>query len=165
MDLHSSHLSLNFGFGFDDLYHQESLARLDQVFLDHLKSTDAVLHERLIAARLNPSGLARKDQSELIVEVAPHLEDFIGQLFGITAEVNALQARHNRLTPLYTVKRNFVQRKAVPKIPKEQAVALDDNAIAAELERIFTEPLTELGFAEHVSRWMQNEAAHTAELD
>jgi NADPH-dependent glutamate synthase beta subunit-like oxidoreductase/NAD(P)H-flavin reductase len=165
MHLHSGQLLLDFGFGFDDLYHQESLARLDHVFLDHLKSADAALHERLTAARWNPSELARKDESELIVEVAPHVEDFIGQLFGITAEVHELQARHNRLAPLYTVKRNFVQRKAVPKIPKEQAVALDGDAIAIELERIFGEPLTELVFAEHVAHWMQNEAANTAALD
>ncbi len=63
------------------------------------------------------------------------------------------------------MKRNFVQRKAVPKISKDQAAALDGNAIRAELERIFGEPLTELTFAEQVSRWMQNESQYGAELD
>src|SRR5260370_25058552 len=92
MDLHSRDLMLNFGFEFEDLYQHDGLVRLDGVFLDHLKSTDPALHARLVAARENPSQLARKDQSELIVDVAPHLEDFIGRLFGITAEVEALQA-------------------------------------------------------------------------
>ena len=164
-DLHSSELSLNFGFLFEDLYCPAGLARLDRVFLERLNSSDAPLHERLITARHNPAAIARKDQSELIVEVAPHLEDFITQLFGIEGEVSQLQASHNRLAPVYAVKRNFVQRKAVPKIPKEQAAALDGPVIAASLERIFGEPLSELVFAEHVAPWMQDEPAHTAEIE
>ena len=78
MDLHSSDLLLNFGLGFEDLYQQDGLVRLHGFFLDHLKSADAALYARLVAARENPSQLARKDQSELIVDVAPHLEDYIG---------------------------------------------------------------------------------------
>ncbi len=165
MNLHSSDVLLNFGLGFEDLYQHDGLVRLDGVFLVHLKSADPALHARLVAARQHPAQLARKDQSELIVDVAPHLEDFIGRLFGITAEVEALQARHNRLAPLYTVKRNFVQRKAVPKIPKEKAVTLDGPAIACELEHLFGEPLTELVFAEQVARWIEDETANAAELD
>ena len=145
MESHSAQLFLNFGFTFEDLHRPEDLARLDDVFLDRLKVSDPALHGRLIAARENPSALARKDESELIIEVAPHLEDFIGHLFGITPEIEELQARHNRLAPLYSVKRNFVQRKAVPKIPKDQAAALDGNGIRVELERIFGEPLTGSG--------------------
>ena len=118
-----------------------------------------------MAARSNPSSVPRKEQSELIIELAPHLEDFISELFRITWDVKELQASHDRLAPLYTIKRNFVQRKAVPKIPKEQAAALDGAAIGVDLERIFGEPLTELVFAEYVSRWLQAEAGHTAELD
>ncbi len=165
MELSSDPLRLNFGFSFDDLYRGEGLARLDLVFLEYLNSAEAALRERLIAARRDPSALARKEQSDLIVEIAPHLEDFIGQLFGIGADTAALQARHNRLAPLYAVKRNFVQRKAVPKIPKEQAATLQGGALAAELERAFQEPLTEMAFAEHVSRWTQAESEHTDELD
>ena len=165
MESHAAPLLLNFGFTFEDLYRPEDLARLDVAFLGWLKTSDQALHDRLVLARSNPSAVARKDESELIIEVAPHLEDFIGQLFGITAEVAALQALHNRLAPIYNVKRNFVQRKAVPKIPKDQAAALDGNAVRAELERIFGEPLTELTFAEYVSRWMQNEPQYAVELD
>ena len=163
--MHSSKLSLNFGFSFDDLYRQEGLARVDQVFLDRLKGSDATLYGRLVEARQNPGALARKQQSELIVDVAPHLEDFIGELFGISDEVAALQKEHDRLAPVYAIKRNFVQRKAVPKIPKEQAEAVDGPAVGAELERLFGEPLTELAFAENVARWLAAEAEHGPEID
>jgi len=163
--LHSSHLSLGFGFTFEDLYDRAGLVRLDEVFLGHLNANDAALHERLVNARKNPAALAHKDQSDLIVDVAPHLEDFIGELFGIAEEVRALEKEHNRLAPIYAIKRNFVQRKAVPKIPKEQAETFDGDALGAELDRLFGEPLTELAFAEHVSRWLAAEADHAPEID
>ena len=135
-------LSLNFGFSFEDLYAREGLVRLDQTFLAHLRDHDAALHDRLVTARFNPSDLACKDQSESIIELAPHLETFIGEVFDIAWEVKDLQARHDRLAPLYTVKRNFVQRKAVPRFPAEKAAAIDGAAIRADVEA-FATPLTE----------------------
>ena len=36
-----------------------------------------------MAARAAPDGLDRKAESDLLVDLAPHLEDFLGELFGI----------------------------------------------------------------------------------
>jgi len=44
--------------------------------------------------------------------IAPHLDDFLAELFGIQAEFRALAARHHELAPLHTIKRQFVQRRA-----------------------------------------------------
>src|SRR5579884_3353844 len=156
---------MNFGFVFSDLYNREGLVRLDAAFLAELNASDPELHARLVVARDNPAALARKNQSELILAVAPHLEDFIGRLFEIEAENAALQAQHNALAPLYAVKRNFVQRKAVPKIPKDQAAAVDADGVRTELETIFGEALTEMSFARHVSDWMRDEAGHAREIE
>src|SRR5579875_602871 len=155
-------LTLNWGFSFRDLYERGGLARLDQRFLQHLAEADAALHARLIAARANPPG--RKDNAALLVDLAPHLEDFIGALFGIQAEVRQLQARHQALEPLYALKRKFVQKKAISGVSPEQAAALDGPALAAELESLFGEPLSEASFTAHVSRWLKEEAAHAREL-
>src|SRR5579885_1135392 len=155
-------LTLNWGFSFRDLYERGGLARLDQRFLQHLAEADAALHARLIAARANPPG--RKDNAALLVDLAPHLEDFIGALFGIQAEVRQLQARHQALEPLYALKRKFVQKKAISGVSPEQAAALDGPALAAELESLFGEPLSEASFTAHVSRWLEEEAAHAREL-
>ena len=43
-----------------------------------------------------------------MVDLAPHLEDFLGELCGIASEVRKLQAQHDKLAPLYSVKRLFV---------------------------------------------------------
>ena len=98
---------------------------------------DVALHDRLMTARRDPDALDRKaDESDLLVDLAPHLEDFIGELFGIAAEVRALQARHDELAPLYSVKRLFVQRRAVKGIKEADAAAIDGPALARELDTL-----------------------------
>ena len=62
-----------------------------------------------------------KDESDLLVALAPHVEDFLARLFGIEAEARALAERHNELAPLYSVKRLFVQRRALHKVKPEDA--------------------------------------------
>ena len=165
MSIASEHLSLGFGFVFEELYARDGLVRLDAAFLDYLKAGDPALAERLLAGRQNPASLARKESSELMIAVAPHLEDFIGQLFGIEAELRDLQARQHELAPLYAVKRKFVQRKAATSITPEQATDFDGEALAAELEALIGEPLTELAYARFVDRCLQAEAEHKPQLD
>ena len=103
----------------------DGLVRLDRAFVAHLAEGDAALHERLMTARRDPDGLGHAGESDLLVDLAPHVEDFLGQLFGIAAEVRALQARHHELAPLYSVKRLFVQRRAVKGVKEADAAALD----------------------------------------
>src|ERR1700722_16354834 len=93
--LSSNRCELGFGLGFEDLYAREGLLRLDAAFLDQLLKTDVGLHLQLTGARANPGARTDKERSELIIALAPHVEDFLGQLFGITNDVEALQARHN----------------------------------------------------------------------
>jgi hypothetical protein len=113
----SNLLNLRFGFSFEDLYQRQGLVRLDARFLEWLQSASVELYNRLMEARSDPARLTRKQQSDLIVDLAPHVEDFLGELFGITAEVRALQARHNALEPLYALKRKFVQKNGIAKVP------------------------------------------------
>ncbi len=160
----SDQLTLRFGFSFEDLYCREGLVHLDVTFLEHLQAVSGDLYSRLTEARLNPGALSRKQQSELIIDVAPSLEDFVGELFGIESAVEKLQARHDRLAPIYAFKRKFVQKKAISGVTKEQASEIDGLAVAAELEMLFSEPLTEQTFFEHVSRWLEEEAEHGPEL-
>src|SRR5579883_1442461 len=126
-----SDLALKYGLDFADLYERDGLVRLDRAFLGFLAAADAGLHDRLLAGRADPDSLGRKAESDLLVELAPHLEDFVGELFGIGAELRALQAQQQRLAPLYSVKRLFVQRRAVKEIREDEAAGLDDEAAHA----------------------------------
>jgi hypothetical protein len=95
-------LKLGFGSRFEDLYHRRGLQQLDAAFLEFLGGADAALRARLESARVEPEALARKEESELLIAVAEHLDDFIAHLFGIETEVQALSARHHELAPLFS---------------------------------------------------------------
>jgi NADPH-dependent glutamate synthase beta subunit-like oxidoreductase/NAD(P)H-flavin reductase len=158
-------LALRHGLGFEDLYRRDGLARLDAAFVAHVQGRDVDLFNRLMAGRRDPGALEAKIESELLIDLAPHVEDFVAELFGIGEEVRALQARHQELAPLYTVKRLFVQRRAVKGMTPEQAAAIDADAARRDLEKIFGEALTEESFAHHVAPWMDDEAANKDTLD
>jgi NADPH-dependent glutamate synthase beta subunit-like oxidoreductase/NAD(P)H-flavin reductase len=157
--------TLAFGFTFEDLYRRESLARLDSEFLRQLARANADLHSRLLAARQNPEGLERKQHSELLIELSPYVEDFLGELFRITPELRELQQRHHALAPLFSLKRRFVFKKAASGMTAEKAAALDGPSLARKLETVFGEPLTEQAFVDHISRWLDEESAHAEHLN
>jgi len=109
-------LTLPYGLSFPDLYQREGVVRLDAAFVDELAATDKALWQGLVDARAQPDLLTFKQESELLIALAPYLDDFLARLFGIEAEVRALSARHTELAPLYSCKRLFIQRKAMHKI-------------------------------------------------
>ncbi|MGE0557833.1 MAG: FAD-dependent oxidoreductase [Burkholderiales bacterium] len=162
---HQDSPALRFGLTFDDLYHRDGLLRLDGIFLRELAETDAGLHARLLHARAGADPLPAKAESELLLALAPHLDDFIAQLFDIEAEVRALSARHHELAPLYGIKRLFVQRKAMHKYKAEAAAAIDGNAVGEKLAVLFGEPLTEPAFARKVTVWQQDEQGNAEALE
>ncbi|MGA0032469.1 MAG: FAD-dependent oxidoreductase [Burkholderiales bacterium] len=162
---HPASPALRFGLTFDDLYHRDGLLRLDGIFLRELAQTDAGLHARLLQARTGSAPLPAKTESELLLSLVPHLDDFIAQLFDIETEVRALSTRHHELAPLYGIKRLFVQRKAMHKYKAEAAAAIDGDAVGEKLVALFGEPLTELAFARQVTAWQQDEQANAEALD
>jgi NADPH-dependent glutamate synthase beta subunit-like oxidoreductase/NAD(P)H-flavin reductase len=162
-------LKLAFGLSFAELYRRDGLVKLDAAFLAHLAAVDescaGTLVPRLTAARAHPSVLDAKAESALILEIAPHLDDFYAELFGIQAEFRALAARHHELAPLHTVKRQFVQRRAANKVKPDEAAKLDGAALEAKLKRLLGGSFDELSFARQVSHWLGDEAKHADELD
>src|SRR6266566_7124584 len=159
-------LKLAHGLSFAEIHERDGLARLDAAFLGFLEASDSALRARLLAARENPAGLAAKAESALILEIAPHLDDFLAELFCIQAEFRALAARHHELAPLFAVKRQFVQRRAANKVKPEEAAMLDGPALEAELkENHLDGRFDELTFARKVAHWLADEARHAVPLD
>src|SRR5262245_50760513 len=133
-------MKLAFGLAFEDLYERDGLLRLDAAFCGFVSSE---LRTRLEAFRKNPP--AKKEESEFLIALAPHVEDFLAKLFGIEAEAHALAAKHNELAPLWSVKRQFVQRRALHKVKPEDAKP-DGYVFSSELQ-----------FAKDVSNWLKDE--------
>ena len=88
-----SELRLAQGLRFVDLYEPAGLAAIDRHFLAALRASDEGLAGRLLAARAEPGALDQKAESQLILDLAGHVEDFIGELFGIQSELKELQGR------------------------------------------------------------------------
>ncbi len=158
-----------FGLQFSDLYSHTGLGKLDARFLEFLTTADAACAAKLQTARSAPAPLAAKDESTLILELAPHLDRFVAQLFGIADDALALAHRHDELAPLYDIKRSFVQRKAVAKYKADQAAGFDgaalERALAQRMGGNIDEVRDEVRFAHHVTSWQQDETANAAAID
>ena len=172
-----------FGFNtcFEDLYAREGLVKIDAAFAAELAAANADLHNRFVAARGKPEALAEKEHSNLLIEVAPYLEDFLGKLFAIENEVKAMQAAHHELGAVYQVKRLFVQRQAAKKMKPEEAALLDGESLAKQLEAQFSvhpKPLPswalhgsrngsafEHAYAANVAMWLEHTAEYAAGLE
>ncbi len=157
-------LQLRYGLAFADLYRREGLLRLDAAFLDFLAEADTALHARLEAGRSHPGALSLLEESQLLIALAPHVEDFLASFFNITAEVQALAARHHELAPLYSCKRLFVQRKAMKHVKAEEAASYDGPALEKQLAERMGGVFSELAFARLVATWQQDEAANAQSL-
>ena len=94
-------MKLGFGIQFNDLYERAGLARVDAAFRDFLAGADAALAERLSSAR-GPARPQAKEESDLLIALAPHVEDFLAGLFGVEAEAQALAARSTTSSPRST---------------------------------------------------------------
>jgi NADPH-dependent glutamate synthase beta subunit-like oxidoreductase/NAD(P)H-flavin reductase len=161
-------LTLPYDLSFADLYTRDGALRLDREFRRSLEDADPRLADRYRSARDDPAALDRRDESDLLIAVAPHLEDFLAGLFGIADEVRALEARHHELAPLFVVKRQFVQRRAMNAHPPAEAAAFDGPALRAALEAKLGAPLDgqdgELAFANAVTAWQKDPSANADAL-
>jgi hypothetical protein len=155
-------LKLAFGVEYADLYQRAGLLRLDAQFLEFVRAADPALCDALAAARAAPHALAPKAESELLIALAPQLEDFVAHLFGIEAEARALAARHHELAPIFSVKRLFVQRQALSKFKPEDVASLDPESTE---QTLLGEPFSELAFARRITAWQEDEAANAAQLE
>ncbi len=157
-------LALAFGLQFPDLYDAAGLERLDTHFGDWLREADPALYARWIAARGDPESLAYKDEAELLIAAAPHLDRFIARLFDIEEAWEDLFDAHQELAPLFRAKRKFVQRRAMLKVKADAAADLDGPALEREVAALLGGAFDELRFAQRVLEWLDDEPNHGTEL-
>src|SRR6478672_8333736 len=76
------------GFRYADLNRVRRLMALDQVFQAELRSTDPDLAQRYEQSRGQYARGDGKEDSQLLIDVARHLDHFIARLFHIGKEVH-----------------------------------------------------------------------------
>ncbi|NQU59459.1 MAG: FAD-dependent oxidoreductase, partial [Rhodospirillales bacterium] len=158
-------LTLAYELSFEDIYDNNGLIRLDKAFIEHIQSADSDLCLRLLSTRKDPEELDEKATSDLILDLAPHVDDFVGHLFGIEREVRALAERHHDLAPLFACKRLFVQRQAAKKIKPEEAETIDGPALEQQLTTLMGGAFDQLTFARAVMAWLDDEDANAEVTD
>lgn len=149
-----SELKLSYNLQFDDLYQREGLIKLDAAFIKFLEGANVELHNKLVSLRAGQLQLPEKDISNLLIALAPILEDFIAELFNIRSEVSKLQFAHNELGDLFTAKRLFVQRAAAKYSKPADLPGIDVGQLTEQLTQALGETITEATFSKHVVRWM-----------
>ena len=158
-------LTLAHGLSFRDLYENDGLSRIDTAFIQHLKGAEGEIGQRLLDARSNPDALDEKATSDLILAMAPHIDDFLGHLFAIEAETRKLAERHHDLAPLFACKRLFVQRQAAKKIKADEAATINGPALGDQLSELIGKPFDQLSFAKTVMVWLDDENTNVDALN
>ena len=100
------------GLTFESLQTTEGLQQLDKDFLASLKHGDASLHNRLIAYRDGQNNPEGTELSEFLLALAPHVENLIGQLFGIDDNIAAQKRAVENEAAIHLFKKQFVQRRS-----------------------------------------------------
>ncbi|WP_353287378.1 FAD-dependent oxidoreductase [Wolbachia endosymbiont (group B) of Gerris lacustris] len=174
-------MQLNFKISFSNLYTRSELIKLDEAFLDYIKSCDENLFCSLIEAREKAASSmssqcltlgSRKQEgrsatwmtdNQLIIDLSYLLDEFIAKLFNIEKEIEELRKKHNDFAVIYKCKRLFVQRYALKKYT--DIANIDIDYVANRLNRFLTLLTTEKSFAEQVMHWFEDKEHHKKEIE
>lgn len=105
-----TNLQLKHDLSFDDLYSVDGLRQLDSYFIEKLLRTSPELCNRMLDARIARTPIFKLDESKLILEIAPHLEAFLADLFDISKAVDDAKDQDKRLDRIYKCNRSFIQK-------------------------------------------------------
>lgn len=141
-----------------DLPTRAGARRLDDRFLRFLRANDPALARRLRAARREPPAVPA-ETSDLLIALAGRLEDFLGELFGITAELDALREAHEAQAPVQRVKYKFVKRQGLLGVEPDARESIPADALRRRLVEDGADPFDEPAFASAVLGW-QEKARH-----
>ncbi len=122
------------GFTYFDLYKPERLRQLTDTFYAEIKVSDVELYERLTAYILvRGIGYEQKTESAILIDAAPYLSKFLARMFFIEAEREKQIASVKEQDPIWAFK-FFISRRAIKKIPAEQAAVLNAKEINKKLD-------------------------------
>jgi len=114
------------GFDYPDIYRAERLPVLDKIFHDVLERADPALALRYAAYRKGDE-YGTQAESEMLIAVARHAEDFLVHAFQVMAARDTLRATQARDEVVHAFKEKFVKHRARKKraIPARPFLELD----------------------------------------
>lgn len=149
-------LTLGMGLEFKDLYSTQGLKKIDQLFLNFLKEKDNTLWSELKESRnVGQAYIGQKPYSDLIVNIAPYLEQFIAKLFSLEKKIASLTEAALKFAEIAKCKRLFVQRQAIRKYQNYDLSRFKYKEKLSSLEELIGE-FSEYNFATYVNNWLSN---------
>jgi hypothetical protein len=102
------------GFSFGDLFDAERLAALHGEFEAWFRARAPEDHARFDAYRAcKGAGMTPEAVSEALLAAAPHVSAFVGKLFDVEAEMEALRGHVHDRDPLWRFKRDFAKKRVL----------------------------------------------------
>ena len=102
------------GFTYADLYAPQRLADLHAAFDAWFAATAPEHHARFEAYRAcRGEGMTSEQKSEALLACAPYVSAFLGKLFGVDTELDALRIDVHDRDPLWRFKRDFVKKRVL----------------------------------------------------
>ncbi|MHB0989740.1 MAG: hypothetical protein ACYC3O_05400 [Burkholderiales bacterium] len=120
------------GFNYEDIYTAERLPILDGLFLDYIGTRDDELAARFRSYRKGDS-IAAVAESDLLINVARYLEEFLVEAFGVEAARNALRRQQLLDDPVHAFKEKFVKPHVRRKFPATRPFAVLDELLGQKL--------------------------------
>jgi len=100
------------GFTFAELQTDSGLVRLDEQFVAWLATNAPELHRQLLDYRAGTLELPAPQLSDFLLALAPRIESYISDLYGIGEAVAELRADTQRELTVFRFRKQFVQRRA-----------------------------------------------------
>ncbi len=157
------------GFSFAELFRAEGLNRLDETFLDELKTVNSNLYSDLLAYRDGTKTFSPIETSDLLIAAAMVLEPFLAKLFNIEEAVSIAQIRTTSDNPLSLFKKFFILKQAKKQLQKNELLPSFDELnlwLAAELKKA---PLKaedkELSIALLGNHYLENPESYAGEIE
>jgi NADPH-dependent glutamate synthase beta subunit-like oxidoreductase/NAD(P)H-flavin reductase len=111
------------GFRYADLNRVRRLMALFQAFRDEVRAVDPALAERFDQGREQHARHGGAEDTELLIDVARHLDAFIGRMFHIEREVHELNRRSTDDRTVYDFKKRFLDRLVLKSAPAAAELA------------------------------------------
>lgn len=164
-------MKLGFDINFDDLSSLNGLRKLDKYFLEWVKNSDQELYQLIQSQRqswIHENTRYNIKQSNLLLDLAPLLDQFIAKLFDIENETLLLQSAQEKLGATYECKRKFTQRIDYNYFSKEYIDSLNISKVKHDLvsclkDNTDSNQLTDI-LAHNILKWIENKEHYSKEL-
>lgn len=103
-------LKLNHELLFEELYTIDGLRKIDSYFIEKLLRKSPSLCNRMLEARQNHNKMHKSEESSLILELAPYLEEFLAELFHVEFYVDKHKAEDAKIGVIYQCNKSLIQK-------------------------------------------------------